>query len=176
MPISRSICASQVSDKNPSVAPPLKVGLLADHRRVGWALLVSGKYLDKIGRDKKKTPRLLGFGHTTDYLPLDKKDAPTFFDRTQGSGASIRMANLKPRDLNGRRRASIVSQLPKSWSTKFSDCRAGQGRELGEKCRDYVDARRNENMKGKFAFELPVIRRRINRGWHPVGRPACDRL
>ena len=52
--------------------------LFADH---GWrcvARVGSGKYLDRIGRDKSTLPRLLGFGHTTDYLALEKKDAPTF--------------------------------------------------------------------------------------------------
>src|SRR5205823_8545473 len=71
--------ASQVSDKNPSVAPPLKV---SDCSQItdgaASVVLVSGKYLDKIGRDRSKTARLLGYGHTTDYLPLDKKDVPTF--------------------------------------------------------------------------------------------------
>jgi hypothetical protein len=39
---------------------------------------VSGKYLDKIGRDRNSTARLFGYGHTTDYLPLTKKSALTF--------------------------------------------------------------------------------------------------
>src|SRR5438270_11207668 len=69
-------CASQVSDKNPSVAPPLKV---SDCSQItdgaASVVLVSGRYLDKIGRDRSKTARLLGYGHTTDYLPLDKQDA-----------------------------------------------------------------------------------------------------
>src|SRR5881394_761409 len=71
--------ASQVSDKNPSVAPPLKV---TDCSQItdGAASLVlcSEQYLQKIGRDKSRQPRLLGFGHTTDYLQLAKKDVPTF--------------------------------------------------------------------------------------------------
>src|SRR5437879_8577795 len=66
-------CASQVSDKNPSVAPPLKVSDCSQITDGSAALvLVSGKYLNKIGRDPSKTARLLGYGHTTDYLPLDK--------------------------------------------------------------------------------------------------------
>ena len=77
-------CASQVSDKNPSVAPPLKV---SDCSQItdgaASVVLVSGKYLEKIGRDKKKTPRLLGFGHTTDYLPLDKKMRRRFQSRAK---------------------------------------------------------------------------------------------
>src|SRR6266480_3628604 len=54
-------CASQVSDKNPSVAPPLKV---SDCSQItdgaASVVLVSGRYLDKIGRDRNKTGRLLG--------------------------------------------------------------------------------------------------------------------
>src|SRR5438132_11855003 len=95
-------CASQVSDKNPSVAPPLKV---SDCSKItdgaASVVLVSGKYLDKIGREKNKTPRLLGFGHTTDYLPLDKKDAPTFSIARKAAEKAFGMANLKPRDLHG---------------------------------------------------------------------------
>src|SRR6266542_1197955 len=52
-------CASQVSDKNPSVAPPLKV---SDCSQItdgaASVVLVSGKYLDKIGRDRNKTAQL----------------------------------------------------------------------------------------------------------------------
>ncbi|PYM04549.1 MAG: thiolase domain-containing protein, partial [Verrucomicrobia bacterium] len=45
-------CASQVSDKNPSVAPPLKVSDCSQITDGAASLvLVSGKYLDRIGRD-----------------------------------------------------------------------------------------------------------------------------
>src|SRR5437764_5789561 len=95
-------CASQVSDKNPSVAPPLKV---SDCSQItdgaASVVLVSGKYLDKIGRDRNKTARLFGYGHTTDYLPLDKKDAPTFSIARKAAEKAFRMANLTPRDLQG---------------------------------------------------------------------------
>src|SRR5205814_1320715 len=95
-------CASQVSDKNPSVAPPLKV---SDCSQItdgaASVILVSGKYLDKIGRDKNKTVRLLGYGHTTDYLPLDKKDAPTFSIARKAAAKAFGMAGLKPRDMQG---------------------------------------------------------------------------
>src|SRR3954454_20437006 len=71
--------ASQVSDKNPSVAPPLRVSDCSQITDGAAAVvLVSGKYLDKHGIDKSKLPHLLGFGHTTDYLALEKKDVPSF--------------------------------------------------------------------------------------------------
>src|SRR3954464_5871576 len=56
-------CASQVSDKNPSVAPPLKV---SDCSQItdgaASVVLVSGKYLDKIGCDRNKAVQLHGYG------------------------------------------------------------------------------------------------------------------
>src|SRR5881275_3008054 len=65
-------CASQVSDKNPSVAPPLKV---SDCSQItdgaASVVLVSRKFLERLGRDPKQMARLLGFGHSTDYLPLN---------------------------------------------------------------------------------------------------------
>src|SRR5207302_1280240 len=95
-------CASQVSDKNPSVAPPLKV---SDCSQItdgsASVVVVSGKYLEKIGRDKAKTPRLLGFGHTTDYLALNKKDPPTFSTARKAAEKAFGMAKVKPRDLQG---------------------------------------------------------------------------
>src|SRR6478736_5393005 len=84
------------------VAPPLKV---SDCSQItdgaASVVLVSGRYLDKIGRDKNKVVQLLGYGHTTDYLPLDKKDAPTFSIARKAAEKAFRMANLKPRDLHG---------------------------------------------------------------------------
>src|SRR3954453_2061339 len=94
--------ASQVSDKNPHVAPPLKVSDCSQITDGSAGLvLVSGRYLDKIGRDKSKTVRLFGYGHTTDYLPLDKKDAPTFSIARKAAEKAFGMANLKPRDMQG---------------------------------------------------------------------------
>src|SRR6266498_1556047 len=107
-------CASQVSDKNPSVAPPLKV---SDCSQItdgaASVVLVSGKYLDKIGRDRSKTARLLGYGHTTDYLPLDKKDAPIFSTARKAGEKAFRMANLKPSNhiAPGARRTSGQTPL-----------------------------------------------------------------
>src|SRR5918911_2189775 len=95
-------CASQVSDKNPSVAPPLKVSDCSQITDGGAAVvLVSGKMMDRLGRDKATAPRLLGFGHTTDYLPLDRKDAPIFSTARKAAQQVFSMSNLKPRDMHG---------------------------------------------------------------------------
>src|SRR3954453_11452514 len=95
-------CASQVSDKNPSVAPPLKVSDCSQITDGGAAVvLVSEKYLNRLGRDKSKTPRLLGFGPPTDYLALDKKDVPIFSTARKAAEQVFAMSNLTPRDVNG---------------------------------------------------------------------------
>src|SRR3954447_17279852 len=91
-------CASQVSDKNPSVAPPLRISDCSQITDGSAAIvLVSEKYMHRHGLDKSKYPRLLGFGHATDYLPLDKKDAPTFSIARKAAERAFGMANLKPR-------------------------------------------------------------------------------
>ena len=94
--------ASQVSEKNPSVAPPLKVTDCSQITDGSAALvLVSEKYLQKHGIDKAKLPRLLGYGLSTDYLALEKKDAPIFSSARKAAAKAFSMANLKPRDMNG---------------------------------------------------------------------------
>src|SRR6476659_4586209 len=95
-------CASQVSEKNPSVAPPLRVSDCSQITDGAAAVvLVSGRYLDRIGRDKSKLPRLLGYGHTTDYLALEKKDVPTFSTARKAAEKAFGMASLTPRDMHG---------------------------------------------------------------------------
>src|SRR3954465_7826994 len=95
-------CASQVSEKNPSVAPPLRVTDCSQITDGGAAIvLVSGKYLDRIGRDKATLPRLLGFGSTTDYLALEKKYLVRFSTARKAAENAFGMANLKPRDMHG---------------------------------------------------------------------------
>jgi acetyl-CoA C-acetyltransferase len=164
-------CASQVSDKNPSVAPPLKV---SDCSQItdgaASVVLVSGKYLEKIGRDKQKAPRLLGFGHTTDYLALDKKDAPTFSIARKAAEKAFSMANLKPRELNGAEVHDCFSVTEVVVYEILGLAEPGKGAELARSGATALSQVRNEKMRGTFAFEIPV-----NAGGgligdgHPVG-------
>src|SRR6201998_4092451 len=178
-------CASQVSDKNPSVAAPLKVSDCSQITDGAAGLvLVSGKYLDKIGRDKKKTPQLLGFGHTTDYLPLDKKDAPTFSIARKAAEQAFGMANMKPRDLNGAavHDGSSVTEIVVYEILGLAE--PGKGAELAKSGATALPQVRNEKMKGPFSIQIPV-----NPGGgligdgHPVGATgvrqvveACQQL
>src|SRR5438128_1669622 len=162
--------ASQVSDKNPSVAPPLKV---SDCSQItdgaASVVLVSGKYLEKLGRDGAKTARLLGFGHTTDYLPLDKKDAPTFSTACKAAAKAFDMANLKPRDMHGAEVHDCFSITEIVAYEILGLAEAGEGAELAKSGATTLPQVRNQKT-GKLPFEIPV-----NTGGgliadgHPVG-------
>ncbi len=163
--------ASQVSDKNPSVAPPLKV---SDCSQItdGAASLVlcSGRYLEKLGRDKAKVPHLLGFGHSTDYLALEKKDAPTFSTAKLAAQNAFKMANAKPRDINGAEVHDCFSITEIVAYEILGLAEPGKGAELAMTGATALPQVRGEHLRGKVAFEIPV-----NAGGgligdgHPVG-------
>ena len=119
-------------------------------------VLVSGKYLGKIGRDKKTAPRLLGFGHTTDYLPLDKKDAPTFSIARKAAEKAFSMANMKPHDLHGADVHDCFSVTEIVVYEILGLAEPGKGAELARSGATALPQVRNEKMKGPFSFELPV--------------------
>ena len=164
-------CASQVSDKNPSVAPPLKVSDCSQITDGSAGLvLVSGKYLERLGRDKSKTPRLLGFGHTTDYLALEKKDAPTFSTARKAAQNAFAMAKLTPRDINGAEVHDCFSITEILVYEILGLAEPGKGAELARSGATALPQVRNEKMRGPYTVEIPV-----NTGGgligdgHPVG-------
>ncbi len=163
--------ASQVSEKNPSVAEPLRVSDCSQITDGAAALvLVSGKYLDKHGIDKSKLPQLLGFGHTTDYLALEKKDAPTFSTARKAAEQAFAMANLKPRDMHGAEVHDCFSITEIVAYEILGFAEPGKGAELAKSGATALPQARGEHVTGKFDFEIPV-----NTGGgligdgHPVG-------
>ncbi|MBA2585173.1 MAG: thiolase domain-containing protein [Chthoniobacterales bacterium] len=163
--------ASQVSEKNPSVAAPLRVSDCSQITDGGAAVvLVSGKYLDRIGRDKSKLPRLLGFGHTTDYLALEKKDAPTFSIARKAAEKAFGMANLKPRDMQGAEVHDCFSITEIVAYEILGLAEPGKGAELAKSGATALPQVRGEHVSGKIGWEIPV-----NTGGgligdgHPVG-------
>ncbi|MEO6970050.1 MAG: thiolase domain-containing protein [Chthoniobacterales bacterium] len=163
--------ASQVSEKNPSVAPPLRVSDCSQITDGAAALvLVSGKYLDRIGRNKSKLPRLLGYGHTTDYLALEKKDAPIFSTARKAAKQAFDMANLKPREINGAEVHDCFSITEIVAYEILGLAEHGKGAELAKSGATALPQVRGEHMSGKIHFEIPV-----NAGGgligdgHPVG-------
>lgn len=165
-------CASQVSDKNPSVAPPLKVSDCSQITDGSAGLvLVSGKWLDKHGIDKAKLPRMLGFGSTTDYLALEKKDAPTFSTATKAAAKAFGMTDgLTPRDMHGVEVHDCFSITEICAYEILGLAERGKGAELAMSGATALPQVRNEKVSGKIDFEIPV-----NTGGgligdgHPVG-------
>ncbi len=163
--------ASQVSEKNPSVAPPLRVSDCSQITDGAAAVvLVSGKYLDKHGIDKSKLPRLLGFGHTTDYLALEKKDAPVFTTARKAAEKAFGMANLKPRDMHGAEVHDCFSITEIVAYEILGLAEPGKGAELAKSGATALPQVRGEHVSGKIGWEIPV-----NTGGgligdgHPVG-------
>src|ERR1700741_5055674 len=163
--------ASQVSEKNPSVAPPLKVTDCSQITDGGAALvLVSEKFLQKHGLDKTKLPRLLGYGLATDYLALEKKDAPVFSTARKAASKAFGMANLKARDMNGVEVHDCFSVTEICAYEILGLAENGKGAELAMSGATTLPQVRNEKVSGKFDFEIPV-----NAGGgligdgHPVG-------
>jgi len=61
--------------------------------------LCSGPFAARLS--KKRGARLAGFGHTTDYLALDRKDIPDFSIASKAASQAYAMAAVKPADLSG---------------------------------------------------------------------------
>jgi acetyl-CoA acetyltransferase len=165
-------CASQVSDKNPSVAPPLKVSDCSQITDGGAAVvLVSQKFMNKHGLDKSKYPRMLGYGSTTDYLALEKKDAPTFSTARKAAEKAFGMTNgLTPRDMDGVEVHDCFSITEVVAYEILGLAEKGKGFELAMSGATALPQVRNETVSGKFDRAIPV-----NTGGgligdgHPVG-------
>src|SRR4029077_18273647 len=135
-----------------------------------YVLLVSGRYFEKIGRDQNSTARLLGYGHTTDYLPLDKKDVPTFSIARKAAEKAFRMANLTPRDLQGAEVHDCFSITEIVAYEILGLAESGKGVDLVKSGATTLPQVRNEKTSGQYPFKIPV-----NSGGgliadgHPVG-------
>src|SRR5206468_8830046 len=125
-------------------------------------------HLDQLGRDKNKTVRLLGYGHTTDYLPLDKKDAPTFSIARKAAEKAFRMANLKPRDLQGAdvHDCFSITEIVAYEILGLAD--PGKGVELVKSGAPTLPQVRTEKLKGPFEIPVNAGGGLIGDG-HPVG-------
>ena len=164
--------ASQVSDKNPSVAPPLKVSDCSQITDGSAAVvLVSGKYMDKHGLDKSKYPQMLGFGSSTDYLALEKKDAPTFTTATKAAQKAFAMTDgLTPRDMHGVEVHDCFSITEICAYEILGLAERGKGAELAISGATALPQVRNEKAGGSIPWSIPV-----NTGGgligdgHPVG-------
>ena len=126
--------------------------------------------MQKHGIDKAKLPRLLGYGLATDYLALEKKDAPIFSTARKAAQKAFSMANLKPRDMNGVEVHDCFSVTEICAYEILGLAENGKGAELAMSGATALPQVRNEKVSGKFDFQIPV-----NAGGgligdgHPVG-------
>jgi acetyl-CoA C-acetyltransferase len=92
--------ASTASESNPIVAPPLKVSDCSQITDGSAALILcSQRFLET--KRPRQSMRLLGYGHTTDYLALDRKDAPDFSIAKRAATQAYTMASVRPDDIDG---------------------------------------------------------------------------
>ena len=88
------------SADNPRVAPPFKVTDCSQITDGAAAVvLCSERFARSLGRARRPV-RLLGFGHTTDHLPLDRKEVPEFPVARRAAEKAYAMAGLAPADID----------------------------------------------------------------------------
>jgi acetyl-CoA C-acetyltransferase len=92
--------ACVANDGNPSIAPPLKVSDCSQITDGAAAVvLCSGRFLQQLR--PRHAAHLRGFGHTTDYLSLERKDIPAFPIAAKAASQAYKMAGLGPDDIHG---------------------------------------------------------------------------
>jgi acetyl-CoA acetyltransferase len=97
--------ACSEAEGNRRVAPPLKLSDCSPITDGGAAVvLCSESFAKKVmagrPRERRVAVRLLGFGHTTDYLPLEKKDAPDFSVACKAAAHAYAVSGLRPQDMD----------------------------------------------------------------------------
>jgi acetyl-CoA C-acetyltransferase len=91
--------AATESPDNPRIASPLKTCDCSQITDGAAALILCSAHVaERMPADRRV--RLLGFGHTTDHLPLDRKDAPEFSTGRASASKAYAMAGLLPRDID----------------------------------------------------------------------------
>jgi acetyl-CoA C-acetyltransferase len=88
------------SPSNPRVAPPLKVSDCSQITDGGAAVVLCSEPFARSLKSPRGPVRLLGFGHTTDHLPLVRKDVPEFAVARRAAERAYAMAGLSPVDVD----------------------------------------------------------------------------
>ena len=154
--------ACTASEENPRFAPPLKVTDCSQITDGGAALvLCSERFVKKLGH--RKPVRLLGYGHATDYLQLEAKDAPDFAIPRKAAEQAYSMAGVRPREIQGAEVHDCfsISEIVAYEILGFAE--PGHGARLAESGAT--------SMSGKRSASVPVVNAGgglIGDG-HPVG-------
>lgn len=86
---------------NPRIAPPLKITDCSQITDGAAAVVLCSERFLKERLSGKSAARLLGFGHTTEYLVLDKKDVPEFPMARLAAKRAYDMAGIGPAEIMG---------------------------------------------------------------------------
>ena len=93
-----SACAE--SPTNPRVAPPLKVSDCSQITDGAAAVVLCSEGFARSLGTVRRPVQLMGFGHTTDYLPLDRKDVPECSVARRAAEKAYGMAGVGPADID----------------------------------------------------------------------------
>jgi acetyl-CoA acetyltransferase len=160
--------AMTACDTNPRFAPPLKITDCSQISDGAAAVVVVS---EKMRRDRNRSMKLLGFGHTTDYLQLGRKDVPEFPMARKAAEQAYAMSGVRPRDLHAAEVhdcfsiSEIVAYEALGWAE-----RGGAAALLESGATTLPQAREEVGVGAKPPFSMPV-----NTGGgliadgHPVG-------
>ena len=162
--------AVTASEQNPRFAPPLKITDCSQITDGAAALVLCSERFVKTLSTERRAMRLLGYGHTTDFLPLEKKDVPEFSIARRAAAKAYAMSGVKPTELHGAEVHDCFSISEIIAYEILGFAANGKGTQLLERGATALPSARENFAAGSPAFMLPV-----NAGGgligdgHPVG-------
>lgn len=144
------------SEANPRVAPPLKVSDCSQITDGAAAVILSSERFARSLGSGRKPVRLAGFGHTTDYLPLERKDVPEFPLARRAAQQAYAMAGLGPADIDAADVHDCFSISEIVAYEVLALAERGYGAELLESGATALPQVRAEFGGGKVARSIPV--------------------
>ncbi len=163
------------TEANPRVAPHLKVSDCSQVTDGAAGVIVCSEsfarqILGRVNSPRRTCMKLIGYGHTTDCLPLDRKDAPDFSIACQAAAQAYDMAGFGPKEMHGAEVHDCfsISEIVAYEILGFAE--RGKGVQLLES-----GATALPSVRGKFTTGTPVRALPVNTGGglmgdgHPVG-------
>jgi acetyl-CoA C-acetyltransferase len=144
------------SANNPRVAPPLKVTDCSQITDGAAAVVLCSERFARSLSSARRPVRLLGFGHTTDHLPLDRKEIPEFPIARRAAENAYAMAGLAPADIDAVdvHDCFSISEILASEVLGFAE--RGRGAALVESGATVLPQARPAFGAGKPARSIPV--------------------
>lgn len=162
--------AATASESNPRFAPPLKTTDCSQITDGAAALILCSERFARHLAPGRPAMRLLGYGHTTDYLPLAKKDVPEFSMARRAAAQAYAMSGLKPTELHGAEMHDCFSISEILAYEILGMAENGKGAQLLES-----GATALPSVRGTFTDDSPPFTLPVNAGGgllgdgHPVG-------